>query len=289
MMGSMAAFTVNDAFLKALSGELPLFQTVFLRGLGTVVLMLLLARATGALRVRVARRDWGRMALRTLAEVAAAYFFISALFNMPLANATAILQALPLAVTLAGAMFLGEAVGWRRIAAILVGFTGVMLIVRPGADGFNIYSLYALAAVGAVTIRDLAARKLSREVPTLLAALVAAIGVTVAAGIATTTQEWQPVSASAWGYLAGSSVLIIGGYTFSVAAMRVGEIAVIAPFRYTSLLWALVLGLAFFGEWPDGVTLAGAGIVVASGVYTFYRERRTARKLATATQPARIR
>ena len=284
MMGSMAAFTLNDACMKAISGELPLAQAIFLRGIGTTVLMFFLARAVGGLKLSLPPGQWKLIALRSLSEIGAAYFFISALFNMPLANASAILQALPLSITLAGALFLGEAVGWRRFSAILIGFLGVLLIVRPGVAGFNAYSVYALLAVVMVTLRDLLARRLAFEVPTMTVALVNSLAVTLAFGLGTLSADWLPVSGRAALLLAAASVLIIGGYVFSVSAMRVGEIAVIAPFRYTSLLWALVLGLTVFGEWPGVLTLVGSAIVVATGVYTFYRERKIAWKDVAARQ-----
>jgi S-adenosylmethionine uptake transporter len=277
MMGSMAAFTFNDACMKGLAGELPLVQAVFLRGIATTALMYLLARWLGRLRLDLPAREWRLILLRALADIGATAFFLTALFNMPIANVTAILQALPLTVTLAGALFLGEAVGWRRLAAILVGFTGVLIIVRPGFSGFNAYSLHVLVAVGFVTVRDLVARRLSPQVPSLTAAVVNAAAITVGFGIASAFIDWVPVTGRAGLLLATASVLIIGGYLFSVSAMRVGEIAVVAPFRYTSLLWALVAGLLIFGEWPDGPTLAGAALVVATGLYTFHRERRLKR------------
>lgn len=280
MMLSMASFTFNDACMKSLAGEVPFFQAVFLRGMATLPLLLILARATGGLEFRFPRRDWGRVLLRSVAETAAAYFFITALFNMPIANATAILQALPLSVTLAGAVFLGEAVGWRRWVAIAVGFFGVVLIVRPGAEGFTVYSIYALLTVVAVTIRDLASRKLSSKVPSLSAAIVGAAMVTVFMGAGSTTEVWVMPTARGGLLLAGASVFIIGGYVFSIMTMRVGEIGAVTPFRYTSLVWALILGLIVFGDWPDGLTLIGAGIVVATGIYTLYRERARARGLS---------
>jgi drug/metabolite transporter (DMT)-like permease len=280
MMGSMAAFTFNDASMKALSDEMPLAQAVFLRGIATTALLVLLTWRMGGLRLGFGRRDWVLVALRTVAEIASAYFFISALFNMPIANATAILQALPLSVTLAGSLFLGEAVGWRRLSAIMVGFIGVMLIVQPGAAGFNTYSLDAVLAVAFVTVRDLASRQLSVQVPSLMVALIASVAVTLSFGAAALSQPWAMPSSLAWGQLAAASVFIIGGYVFSVMTMRTGEIGAITPFRYTSLLWALLLGLVLFGEWPDRLTLAGAFIVVATGIFTLMRERRLARRTA---------
>lgn len=276
MMASMLGFTVNDACMKALSDELPLFQALFLRGVATSVLLYALARSMGRLDFRQTRRDWALIVLRTLAEVGSAYFFLTALFHMPLANVSAVLQALPLTVTLAGALFLGEAVGWRRLSAILVGFAGVMLIVRPGTEGFNFYSIHALIAVILVTVRDLTARALPRRVPTMTVALIAALGVTVVMGGASMAIDWAPLSAKATAQLAGATIAVVAGYIFSVSAMRVGEVAIVSPFRYTSLLWALILGFLVFGDWPSWATLVGAAIIVASGVYTFARERKIA-------------
>ncbi len=283
MMASMIAFTVNDACMKSLSDEVPLFQAIFLRGLATCVFLAFMAWRTSAFRVRIPRRDIGLVAIRSSAEVVASYFFISALFNMPIANVTAILQALPLTVTLASAVIFRETIGWRRMSAILVGFFGVLLIIRPGAEGFNFYSVYAVLAVLVITVRDLAARRLSVEVPSMAVALSAAVAVALFAGVASTGSEWAPVSGKVAWQLSGATVFIIGGYLFSVMTMRVGDIDFVAPFRYTSLVCALILGLIVFGEWPDKLTLIGSAIVVATGAFTLYRERRNAQGLKPFT------
>ena len=277
MMLSMAAFTFNDACMKAMSDQIPLFQAIFLRGLLTSPILAAVAANRGVFRVGLNRRDWNLVALRSLAEVAGTYFFVAALYKMPIANVSAILQSLPLTVTLAGALFFREQVGWKRLLAILIGFLGVLLIVKPGAEGFNSYAIYAVLAVIAVTVRDLAARRLSSNVPSMTVALVAAISVTLLGTVGMLAQPWAPVGSKEALQLAGSAFFIIGGYIFSVMAMRVGEISVVAPFRYFSLLCALLLGFFFFNEWPDDLTLIGSAIVVATGVFTFYRERRLAR------------
>jgi S-adenosylmethionine uptake transporter len=285
MVGSMSAFTVNDAFMKAVSVDLPLMQSIFLRGLIVLPLLIVLCKAMGQLRFDLSRRDWTLILIRTLAEMIGAFLFINALFNMPLANVSAILQALPLTVSLAAAVFFKEPLGWRRITAILVGFVGVLLIVRPGGADFNAYSLYAIGAVLIVTVRDLAARRMSRDVPSTLAAVIAAIGVTIMAALGLPFETWAPVGASQLGLLTGAGVFIIGGYVFSVAAMRVGEIGFVAPFRYTSLIVALALGFVVFGEIPKTLTFVGAGIVVAMGLFTLYREQRAKRLARITRQP----
>lgn len=286
MTGSMAAFTFNDAFMKALGEHLPLFQAIFLRGLGVTAFLIGLTLWMGQLRLSASRRDWWLMSIRAVSEMGGAWFFITALFHMPFANLSAILQALPLAVTLAGAVFLKESVGWRRMAAILIGFAGVMLIVRPGADGFTIYALYGLATVACVTVRDLVSRMMSRELPSLMVASVSALGVTLFAATGSAFETWAPVTGIVLLKLLGATVFVFGGYLFSVSAMRVGDLAFVAPFRYTSLLVALVVGALVFGTFPDLLTLIGAGIVVATGLFTLYRERVTRRAaLASASAP----
>jgi S-adenosylmethionine uptake transporter len=284
MMAAMAAFTINDAFMKSLADAMPLFQALLLRGVATTVFLFALALGAGALRFRLSAADWGRIGLRTIGEIGAAWFFITALFNMPIANVTAILQALPLTITLAGALFLGEAVGWRRMTAIAVGFLGVLLIVRPGPEGFNIYALLAVASVACVTLRDLATRGISREVPSLTVALVGSAGVTLFGAAGCLTGDWAPVTPAAALHLSGAIAFVILGYVFSVMVMRVGDIGFVAPFRYTSLLWALVLGLVFFGDWPDALTLLGAAIVASTGLFTLWRERRVRRRADVAAR-----
>ena len=274
MVGSMTAFTVNDACMKALSDELPLFQAMFIRSFVVIACLGLAAYLSGAFSVRLPKRDWQLILLRSFVEMGAAYFFISALFNMPIANVTAIIQALPLTVTLAGAVFLGEAVGWRRMLAILIGFVGVLLIVRPGGEGFSIYSLYVLAAVACVTVRDLASRRMSTAVPSMTVALSAAVAVLLFSGVGSLGTDWQPVSGKAGLQMAGAATFVIGGYIFSFLAMRSGEIGFVAPFRYSSLLVALVLGFFIFDEWPTALTLLGSAIVVGTGLFTLYREQR---------------
>jgi len=285
MVASMMGFVLNDACMKAMSDELPMFQAIFLRGAATSAILAAMAWYAGAFSFRLSHRDVGLVVIRSLCEVAATYFFLTALFNMPFANVSAILQALPLTVTLAGALLFGETVGWRRMSAILVGFLGVLLIVQPGAIGFSYYSVYAIIAVLVVTVRDLAARRLSKEVPSLTVAFTAATSVTVFSGLAATGVDWAPLSVASTLQLIGAVIFIIGGYLFSVMTMRVGNIGFVAPFRYTSLLGSLLLGLILFSEWPDALTLLGSAIVVATGVFTLYRERR----LAVASGPVPLR
>ncbi len=278
MIASMLFFTMNDACLKGLGGDVPLMQALFLRGLVVSVLLAALAAwRGGGLRLGRLRPDAGRLALRTLAEIGAAYFFLTALFNMPLANVSAILQVTPLAVTLAAALFLAEPVGWRRLVAIAIGFGGVLLIVRPGTDGFTIHSIFALLSVAMVTVRDLATRHMSRDLPSISVAFVTAVGVTCFTGISSLFEPWVPLGPRSGLQLAGASLFVFVAYIASVATMRVGEVGFVAPFRYASLLAALILGFVAFGDWPSPLTLLGSAVVVATGLFTLLRERAVAR------------
>lgn len=279
MMGAMGAYTVNDAFMKVVAADVPLFQAIMLRGIGAVVCLILLCRLLGQLRFDLPWRDWGLIALRSASEMAGTYFFITALLNMPIANISAIMQVLPLSVALAAALFLREPLGWRRLTAIFVGFVGVLLIIQPGGAAFNSFSIYALITVACITLRDLTVRRMSSDVPPLLVALAAAIWVALLGIIGALATTWTPMTVVAGLQLGGATLFLIFGYIFSVMAMQRGEISFIAPFRYTSLLVALILGVLIFREWPDALTLIGAGIVVATGLFTLYREaqlRRTA-------------
>ncbi|MFT6943526.1 MAG: drug/metabolite transporter (DMT)-like permease [Yoonia sp.] len=287
MIGAMCAYTFNDAFMKALADEIPLFQAIFFRGTAAVIFLTILCRLMGQLRFDLSRSDWGLVLIRTAGEVGGTYFFLTALFNMPIANVSAILQALPLAVSLAAALVLGDALGWRRLTAICVGFAGVLLIIQPGGADFSSYSLYALAAVVCITFRDIAVRRMSRSVPAVFVALVTAVGVTCLGAIGSLFIEWTPFSAISGLQLAGATGFLIFGYIASVNAMRFGEIAYVAPFRYASLLVALVLGMVIFDEWPNLLALCGAGVVVATGLFTLYRE--TKLKIRQPMVPDRIR
>jgi S-adenosylmethionine uptake transporter len=244
----------------------------------TCVLILMAKDRLGSMHFRIGLRDWVLIGLRAASEVVIAYFFINALFNMPIANLTAILQVVPLTVTLASMVFLREAVGWQRLTAIMIGFFGVLLIVKPGADGFNTWSIYALIAMFGVTFRDLITRRLSPGVPSITVTLVTAATVMSAAFFASLTAPWVSFGVTTGLLIAGSAVAILGGYFFSVQVMRAGDISFTAPFRYTGLVFALIAGWLVFSEWPDTLTQIGAVIVVATGIFTFYRERKLSRR-----------
>ena len=272
MSMAMAGFSASDALSKSVIAYMNAGEIMFLRGLFTSVLVYLIAWKMGALR------SWRIMLqpmiiVRIICEILAAVTYITALGMMPIANASAILQSLPLVVTLGAAVFFGEPVGWRRWSAILVGLIGVMIIIRPGPEGFTSAALLCVGAVLMTAGRDLATRSISQEIPSLMITVVTAISVAFFSMLLIPVLGgWQPVSATSLGHIALASVLVLVGYQSVILAMRTGEISFVAPFRYTSLIFSSLLGFFFFAELPDGWTLVGAAIVIASGLYTFYRE-----------------
>jgi drug/metabolite transporter (DMT)-like permease len=274
MMGALAMLALNDTAIKTMALTIPLFQIVVLRN-GVTTLALGFSILRGGKLPWLSRRDLALSLLRGVGEVGAAYFYLIALVAMPFANVVAILQSAPLVVTLAAALFLGEKVGWRRLSAILVGFVGVLLIVRPGTEGFDIFALDVLISVGFITLRDLATRRLSREAPAMTVTAITSSMVLAFFVVLGLDEPWVPMSAWSIVLTFVAAGFVLGSYLTTIQAMRIGEISFVSPFRYTSLLWALLLGFVLFGEWPQALTLIGAAIVVASGLFTLYRERKT--------------
>lgn len=284
---AMAGFTINDALTKIVVENIGTGQIMLVRGFFAMVLVGLLAWSQGALRAPRGMLH-PMVGLRVVGELGSTISFLAALSMLPLANVSSIMQALPLAVTMGAALFLSEPVGWRRWLAIIVGFTGVLIIVRPGFEGFNIFALFALLAVLFAAMRDIATRKVPREVPSLLLSTVTATVVTIAGAVLMVPQGgWSPMTLGEAGLLLAAAVLLLFGYQFIILAMRFGEISFVAPFRYTALIWAIALGVIFLGESPDGPMLIGAAIVIGSGLYTLYRERvrNAARPVAASTTP----
>ncbi len=276
MAVAMAGFACNDTLMKLIAPEIGLYQAILVRGIFATALVGLLVWRYGALRRMPPRRDLPWLAVRSAAEVAGALFYLTALFHMPIGNVSAIMQTTPLVLTMTGALFLGETVGWRRWAAILAGFAGVMLIVRPGGAGFDAHAYYAFASMLCVTVRDVATRKMSGETNSLLITLTTTVAVGGMGGVGAALGEWTPMETWHWvGMIAGAGLLFTG-YFCGVVAVRTGEIGFTSPFRYTVLVWTMLAGLLVFDETPDGLTLVGAAVIVAAGLYAFWRERRLA-------------
>ena len=271
MMICMGAFVLNDAFVRLAGGSLPLAQILFFRGLLTTITLLLVAFYTGVFKLKVPRQDKWLIFFRSVTEALTAYFFLTAVMNMPFANVTAILQILPMTVTFAAAIIFKEKVGKFRISLILFGFLGVILIINPAKDGFNIYAGYAIISVLLITIRDVLSRKLSFDVPTLIPTVSASLGVLLFSTILIINTAFQPPSLQNSFFIGSAAFFIIFGYYTAILVMRAGEISFISPFRYSAILFALLIGFIFFEEQPSKTALLGMIIVMVSGVALIMR------------------
>ncbi|MDX2203648.1 MAG: DMT family transporter [Hyphomicrobiaceae bacterium] len=276
MVVAMAAFVGNDACVKLAAQELPTGEVIFLRGLATVALCLglIIARDTPRVIVDAIKP---KVALRALCDVGGAFTFLFTLTHMPIADAYAILQFTPLALTAAAAVFLGAKVGWRRWSAAIIGLVGVLIIVRPGGNAFNAYALLALVSVFFSVTRDLITRSISLGVTSLAMTFASTTMVALASTGFVLLEAWRTPSLAVGGLVICAAVLLIAGQHFLILALRTGEIAVVAPFRYSIVLWSVLAGLGIWQEFPDGGTLIGLGIVTGAGLYTFLREQKLSR------------
>jgi drug/metabolite transporter (DMT)-like permease len=275
MLGAMAVFIVSDTLMKLCATALPVGEAIFLRGVFTTALVILLV-VNGGQRWALPHILAPRVLLRALADVAGSICFVAALVNLPIADVFGILQFTPLAITAGAALFLGAQVGWRRWLATLIGLLGVLVIVRPGGN-FTPFALLAVASVFCSATRDLLTPSLPLDVPALIiVGGSSALLTLVSVGFAL-SETWVVPSLLALTGLGAASLAMLTGQHWLVFAMRVGEIAVVAPFRYSIILWAIASGLLVWGELPDPASWAGIAIVAAAGVYTFMREQFLAR------------
>lgn len=271
---AMLCFAIEDMLIKFLAGALPVGQILALLGAGggsLIATTLLIQRQTlfprDILSTPVLIRNFG--------EVIGTVGFVSALVLIPLSTLAAILQTTPLVVTLGAALFLGHSVGWRRWTAILIGLAGVLLIIRPTTEGFDWNVLLALLGVLGLAIRDLATRASTPNMSALQLSLIAMVLI-VPTGLFLAVAFQTPLVAPTlrdWSIIAVASVVGAFSYRFIVEAMRVGEIAFVTPFRYTRMVFLLIIAVVVFDESPDRLTLIGAAIIVASGLYALWRER----------------
>lgn len=274
---SMLAFALTDMTIVFTTRELPVGQILFLFGIGGAVLFAIWARRrghawwSGALLLRP-------VMVRNLAEMFATIAFVLSLSLIPLSVLTAVIQANPLLVTLGAAVFFGEKVGWRRWTAIGVGLAGVLLILRPWTERFDPDILLALAAAVGLSLRDLATRPVPHTVPTTLLASYSFAAVTIG-GLAMmpVTGGFVVPSPAAAGWVAAGVLSGMVAVFAITAAMRVGAIAAVTPFRYTRLVFAFVIALVVFDESLDTLTILGVSIVVATGLYSLWRETRPRR------------
>ncbi|WP_170438993.1 DMT family transporter [Ruegeria arenilitoris] len=283
VIGAMAAFTLEDMFIKHLSVTVPTGQVMIVLGLFCALVFAVMAIVTR--KPIFDSAAWQPLfVIRACTEAVGALSFVTALSLVDLSTVAAVFQAMPLVVTMGAALFLREQVGWRRWSAIGVGFIGVLMIIRPGLDGFRPEALFVVASVIAIAARDLITRRLDARVASAVVALQAYAAVAIAGGVLmlTSAQPLAPLQMGQIGPYFGAVGFGVLGYLGIVTAMRVGEASALTPFRYTRLLFSILAGMWMFGERPDLMTMIGASLIIGSGMYTFIRERRIARAMAPA-------
>lgn len=273
MLLAMGFFALGDVGVKALSGSIPPGQIMGTMGLIGTVVFAIWTRARGLPLLPHEIRH-PAIALRFIAEMVAGGGMVLALSLNPLSLVTAILQAAPLVVTMGAAQFFGEKVGIRRWSAIFAGLVGVLIILRPGLEGFSPQALWIIVAMLGLAARDLATRAAPKTLQNLQLATVGFFAL-VPTGLLLTVFTGAPVRPSAgdWGTLGFTILTTIAGYYAITAAMRVGEIGAVTPFRYSRLLFGLVLGMVVFSERPDLPAYLGAGLILVAGLYSAWRER----------------
>ncbi|MGB7269901.1 MAG: DMT family transporter [Albidovulum sp.] len=274
MVAAMAGFAMEDMFIKLTAADLPTGQILLMLGVAGTPVFAAMAAMQG--QSIWSKEAFNRTVLwRHLGDMIGTLGFVTALSLIPISVVSAILQAMPLAVTCGAALFMGEKVGWRRWAAIMVGFIGVLIVIRPGFEGFRPPALWAVLSVAGLTLRDLATRRIPARIGTMQVGAwgfvaVAALGAMMLArsGGAVWPNGVQVV------YLLGALAFGVASYWAIMSAMRAGEMSVITPFRYSRLIFAIIIGMVVFDERPDTLMLLGSAVIIASGLYTLARERR---------------
>lgn len=288
MVVAMLAFASNDMVVKHVAGALPIVEIIAIRGAMVIVLLMVWYAVMRRRAVALPLPPFNRLRLiaaRALMEVLATFTFLFALARIALSDVFAVLQSLPLVVTLGAVLFFNERVGWRRWAAIAIGFAGVLIIIRPGFEGFQPAILLVVLAVLFAAGRDLMTKAMPTDVHSFWVTSATAVMVCASGLIACTVVEaWQPVSLRQLVWLALGSCFLLAAYLSIILAMRLGDVSSVAPFRYTSLIWAILGGVLVFGEIPDPVSLLGASLVVGMGLFAWYRERMAGRTADLASQ-----
>ncbi|MCA0044732.1 DMT family transporter [Celeribacter litoreus] len=280
---SMAAFAGEDALIKLLSGGYSVGQILLMINILAAVFFVIVARLNGD--AIFARQNWRPLlVLRASTEGIGALLFATALAKVEISVVAAVFQTTPLATTMGAALFLNEKVGWRRWLAIIIGFFGVLLIVRPGGEAFNPFVLMVLGTVVLITARDLITRNMDVSVPSSVVAFqgLGAIAPTALLLMLLSGSDLIVPGAADMTRVVFAALGGIIGYITLITALRIADTGVIMPFRFSRLVFSILLGVLIFAERPDALTITGSLLILASGLYTFLRERKLA-KLAKKT------
>lgn len=271
---AMAAFAVEDALIKAVAVRVPVGQVMTMLGFGGAAVFFAIAGDSGRRGILRGFRS-GPVLLRDLAESISGATFIPALALVPLSTVAAVFQATPLAATAGAALFLGEKVGWRRWGAVIAGFVGVLMIIRPGLEGFRPAAAIVLITVVTIAFRDLVTRRVPSDLPSVAVACHGFLAVALT-GLLFLAFGAGPVAMTTGETLRMLLAVVAGtaGYYGIVAAMRMADASALMPYRYARLVFSLIIGAVVFAERPDAMTLAGAGLILAAAFFTYLRERR---------------
>lgn len=283
MLLGIGVLTVNDALMKLANEGLPLGETLALRTLFVWLPILYFAHRAGGLRaLRV--YDWRRQLLRSSFLIFSSWCYFFGLRALPLAEVVAIASVGPLFLTMLAGPFLGETVGWRRWAAVGVGFVGALIVIQPGGAGFGWAALFPLGAALAGAGRDILQRQMSLGSESSVAILAVSATCVGLSGAVTMPFAWQTPSWQALGMIALAGLLLGAAHYLMIEALRLAEAASIAPLRYSNFLWGALWGFIVWGVLPKDSTWFGVAIIAASGIYILRREAMRRRQGRSAAE-----
>ena len=286
MVCAMGSFVCNDTIVKIVGAHLPVGELIALRGVMAMTILTAICASQGLLGDLPKIRQ-KNVLMRSTCDLFATIAFVTALVHMPIANLTSVMQAVPLVVALLSMLFLGEEVGWRRMIAIVGGFIGVLMIVKPSVSNFSVSEVLALSIVLFVAVRDLLTKTIPARIPVFVIALANAGFVTVGGVALMLFQGAQRPEAWEVGLLALAACFLSAGYLLMVATLRLGELTGTAPFRYSVMVFAIISGVVVFGEFPDWIAILGMVLIVVCGLYAAHREALRSRALSdSAGMPA---
>jgi drug/metabolite transporter (DMT)-like permease len=281
----MASYTINDVLVKQILRTYPVGEVIFVRGVMSTLLIGAVALAFGhwhELRGAMSRL----LVARSACDGVSTAGFIAALAHMQLANLAAVLQIAPLLITALSVVLYREMVGWRRWLAIGIGFSGALLVIKPVPSAFNVWAIVGAGSALAAALREILTRQIGHGVPVLVVAFWGAVAITFFGLFFAATENWLMFGAGDLFQLFVAAVFVGIAIFLLALGFRDVDLSVVAPFRYSYLLTSAVGGYLIFRELPDGLTVVGAALIVASGIYTLHREAARRRVMAARATAA---
>jgi drug/metabolite transporter (DMT)-like permease len=272
MIGGSACFAANDTATKFAAQYLPVTEIVALRaGFALVIALVVIAWRREIMAIASIRNPY--LILRGCIEAFIGILVVYALSKMPIANFTAIILIQPFVMTAIGALWLKEQVGWRRWTAVVAGFAGMLLVMKPATADFELVSLVALLAALLSLTRDLLVRRIHAQVPTTVITFSTALFAVPLGLMGAAVQPWEMPDLLSLAAILIAAVFLFVAFILTVLAFRGTDVSAVSPFRYSIIVFAFVFGVVVFGEIPDFVSLIGIGMIVAAGLYMLHRER----------------